>query len=154
MQKRDLFTLLNGLRNVGNLRGTKFVYAVARNTRTVSAEVEDLQKALQPGDDFTAFEQKRTKLCIDCALKDATGNPAMNGMSYKIDPALQNVFDARIEELRAEHVEAIASREKQVTEFNAMLGEECTIELYKVAVDDVPDDITAAQLTAILDMVE
>lgn len=154
MINRDLFGLRAGLQAVGNLRGAKFVYAAAKNSRMIDNEIKALQKASQPDAAFMEFDKQRHKLCQEYALTGGDGKAKVNGGNYAIDPARQEEFDDKLADLREEHGTAIAAREKQQEEFEALLDEECELELHKVAQEHLPEDITAAQLTGILDMVE
>ena len=154
MKKRDLFGLLAGLQAVGNLRGVKFVYAVARNARLLQAETKALQAAAQPDEALQALERARIALCTEYAEKDEAGNARVSGASFVIDASKRAQFDDQVAALQGEHAEVVSRREEQLREYEALLDEEADIQLHRVTEEHLPQDITAAQLTAILDMVD
>ena len=53
-----------------------------------------------------------------------------------------------------EHQEAFDAREKQIAEYNELLKTESTIVLHKIALADVPQNITVQQMYGISDIVE
>lgn len=153
MNNRELFGFMAGLQSVGDLRGVKFAYAVAKNSRLVAEEIKALQEANKPDEGLLAFDRARVALCVEHAEKDEAGKPKTNGAGYSIAADRQALFDASLTALREGHAEALERREGQRREFDALLDEDTDVELHRVAEEHLPEDITGAQLTAILDMV-
>ncbi len=153
MKNRELFGIMAGLQAVGNLRGVKFAYAAAKNSRIVSEEIKALQEASKPEEGFLAFDKARVALCVEHAEKDEAGKPKANGNGYSIAADRQALFDASLATLREVHAEALQRRKDQQEEFDVLLDEDTDVRLHKVAEEHLPEDITGAQLTAILDMV-
>lgn len=153
MKNRELFGIMAGLQSVGGLRGVRFVYAAAKNSRLVSEEITALQEANKPDEGFMAFDTARVALCVEHAEKDEAGKPKVNGAGYSIAADRQALFNASLATLREAHAEALECRKEQLKEFEALLDEDTAVKLHQVAVEHLPEDITGAQLTAILDMI-
>ena len=154
MKKVELFTLLRGLNEVANYSGAKFAYAVAKNLQVVTEECKVLEKLQEPTEAFKAFEAERMEIIVKVAEKDETGNPKVTDNQYTILAENREQFALDMQELQTKHKEALEARDKQITEFNALLEEPVDITLFNVKFDCLPADITAAQITAIMAIVE
>lgn len=71
MKNKELFNLHNGLQMCGDLKGIKFTFAIAKNLRNISKEVEPLLETLK-------------NLQEEHSEKDEKGNPIIIGNTYKI----------------------------------------------------------------------
>ena len=154
MKNSDLFTFAEGLRSVGDLCGPKFVYAVAKNARIVQVEVDALQAGMKFSEAAQKYDEERVSLCKKYALENGNGEPKVNGQEYEIDPACRADFDSALKQLRIDHKSAVDERQKQIDEFNALMDEDTAIELHKVSREHIPENITAAQMGVIFDMIE
>ncbi len=155
MKYMDLMRLKNGLTACPTLKGVKFAYAAAKNSRMIDVILADLQKTIEPDDGFKAFEKARTALCEKHTVVDEkTGKPKIEGGRYVIeDPAAHEVdFEALKES--AEHKEAVDRHEEKGVEYQKLLKEgEADYEPYMIPLADVPSDITTRQLEAIYEIV-
>ena len=152
MNKKDLFLLQSGLADVGKLQGVKFAYAVARNLQIIKREMEALQEAIKPSDDFSDFEKKRLELCRKHADKNEKGDPIIIGSEFSIQD--RQSFDIDLENLRDNHHDVCELRERQVEEYEQLLEETCDLDLHKIAKDNLPENITAEQIFGIIDIIE
>ncbi len=148
--KRELLRLHAGLVAVGPLTGVRFPYAVVKSMRALSKEVEALKAAAKRSDAFLEFEQARWQLCEEHAKRDADGPVMVDGNYQFADPKR---FQRAFKKLTMKHTDAWVAREKQMEEYEALLDEEAEVTLHQVDVDDLPDDITSAQLNAIFEIV-
>ena len=153
-KKKELFDLYNALHSVGNLSGPRFVYVVARNIAYLKDEVNSLQKSLKSDDAFVEYEKERVELAKKYSLKK-DGQPVKyteNGMErFTIED--QVAFDKALSELKTKHQEAIDNRINQERVFETMLEEDTELFLFELKKEDLPEDITADQLSGIICLV-
>ena len=153
LKNKDLFKILQGIDSVGELRGVKFAYAMAKNKRTITAELEDLQKALKESEQYTDYEKKRIELCKKHCIKDDDGNLVMQNNEFQI--ADKEQFDTEITELKAGYEEAIALRGEQVKEYSELLDKPVNgVAFHKLSLSDLPENISTAQTDMILELIE
>jgi polyribonucleotide nucleotidyltransferase len=145
MNKQEILNLYRALNGLGNLSGAKFAYAVAKNINLIKSEIEALEKASTPSDEFKKFDEARVKLAEEFAKKDKDGKAETKDNAYVIED--QKAFDKAFEKLRKEYKETVEARETQMKQFSELLKEESTVELYALkSLDEVPKEITAAQM--------
>lgn len=160
MKKSDILLLNHALSQPSLLKltGAKFAYAVARNLQIIKPEVEALQKAQEPSEEFTKYDTARAELAKKHAEKDEKGEP-----KTKIDPATMRssyvvedmkALEEEVSKLKEEHKEAIEARETQVKEYNTMLEEEVSVELHKLNINELPSDISAKQMSEIISIIQ
>ncbi len=152
MKKSDIYRLYHGLNSCVGLSGAKFNYAVAKNIRILQSEVEAIDAARKPSEDYQAYDKEREELAKSYALKDEKGEAIIENGQYKIID--QDAFDAALDVVKEKHKDAIAQREQQDKDFTALLESEAdTIELHKVKLSDVPDAIEG-RMFQIVDIIE
>ena len=152
MTKQKLVELYQNLKNLGELKGVKFAYGVAKNIGIIQPEIEALQKAINPTEDFSLFEKERIELAKNHSKKDDKGNPIIENNQFIMEDTEK--FSKEFEALKENHKEAIYKREKQTEDYNNLLKEEIEINLYKIKISDVPQDISAKQLEGIFGIIE
>ena len=62
--------------------------------------------------------------------------------------------DEEMSILKEENKEAFKSRTKALKEYNELLDEECSIQLFKIPEHYLPNDITGSQITQIFEIME
>jgi hypothetical protein len=156
MTKQESIKLFQDLNRLGNLKGVKFSYAIAKNIAMLKAEIESLEKAVAPSEEFMKEDEKRVALAKEHAKKDEKGEPVTvtEGGVSKFEMEDDKAFDESFKKLKEENKEIWDAREKQITEYNELLKTESTVELYKVAKCDIPNDINVMQMNSIMDLVE
>lgn len=151
MTKQEVLNLYNGLQAVSNLSGAKWSYAIVKNISKIEQEIKALQKAYAFSDEFAAYEQKRIGLARKHAVKKA-GEPQTvrigNNEEYLIKD--EKKFNVELDKLQKKHQKAVNDRKKQLADFNEILKEKIEIDLYKIDPDLIPEEITPAQLSAIM----
>ena len=148
VKRVELFGLLQALGTLGNLSGVKFAYALIKNKKKIQAELDTLKETVKPSNKLQEYENKRVELCKQYCEKDKEGKPVIKNNSYSgLDVNVK--FDAEIKKLKEEYKTELDNREKQVKEYNKLLQEKVEIELHKIAVDDLPKDITSKQLESL-----
>lgn len=152
MQNKKLVELYQGLNSVKDLKGVKFAYGIVKNINIIKSEIEAFQESINPTKEFMAFENGRIELAKKHSKKDDKGNPVIADNQYEVED--KDKFEESFLELREKHKEAIDKREKQAEEYNKLLAEESKIELHKIKMSDVPDNISPEQLAAIFDIID
>ena len=157
MTKKEIFELHKVLDSCGRLTGAKFAYAIARNMALIRPICKEIEQAIAPTEEYTAYDTERAELAKSHAQKNKDGieNTNMNEHGEKqyiiVD---QKKFDAEHEELKTKHAEAIDARESQIEEFKKTLEEEVEVNFYKMPLDIVPEGINSAQMEGILCLIE
>lgn len=148
MKKKELLELHAHLRVCQTLSGkceniTKFLYGVERNILKQESEIKALEKASNPSQEIQQYDQERIALCkIHANKKD--GQPIIINNAYDLSDAsgaLKEEFAKAFEELKEKYKDALDKREEQMKQFDQILEEEVEIELYKIKLDNIPDDI-------------
>jgi len=158
MKNKEILQLYNALQDVSNLSGVKFAYAVSRNINKVKPTLNSLEEAINPKEEYKEFESKRVELAKKYAKKNENGEPVTNTdldnntKTYEIEN--QKAFQKEMTKLQKEYAQAITNREKQIEEYKNLLEEETQIDFYKIKKENLPEDITAQQLTGIFAIIE
>lgn len=148
MKRQDLYNLLNGFEAVKDLKGVKFAYAIAKNKKLVLAELEILKDVLKDSDNFIEYDKKRIELCEKYCTKDDKGKPVIKNRKY--DGLTKNEeFTKKLDELGEKFKEVIDEKKKRAEEYKNLLDEEVEFEFYKIKLENVPEDITAAQIESV-----
>lgn len=155
MTKQEILDLYNGLKAVSNLPGARWAYAVAKNMDRLQPEIRALQKAFAHDEDFAEYESKRRELAKEHAVKE-DGKPKTVKVGaneeYLIDD--QDKFNKELKKLQKKHEEAVDNREQQIEDFNELLSEEVELDLYMINPDYIPEEITPAQVQAIMAVID
>jgi len=151
MKKQEVLNLFNGLQAVSNLPGAKWSYAVARNITKLRPEVEALQKAFTPSEEFNVYDQKRIELAQKYSVKEkGVPKTVKVGMSEEYLIADKDKFNKELFKLQETYKKTLDERKKQVDDFNEILEEKIEVELYMVDSEYIPEAITPAQLSNIM----
>jgi len=153
MKNSELAPLHRALTNVGNLKGVKFSYAVAKNMSIIEKELEIIGET-KAAKDFLEFDkqrqEKRLKLLEKHAKKDEDGKPIKkeNG-----DYELESISKFTKEVSALFEIEYEANKEV-VDEYQKLLDQEAEIEFHKVKLENVPEDITTGQMNLIFPIID
>lgn len=153
MKKSEIISLYNGLNSVGNLVGVIFGYACRKNIDIIKPEIEALQVAVTPSKEFLELDQKRVDIVKKYANKDEKGNALIVNNQFDVKGNEETV-EKEVGVLRDENKDIFEARDKQVNEYNKLLDEDAKVELYKVKLENVPKEITAAQMNSIFAIIE
>jgi len=152
MIKREILELYNKLKGLGDLKGVKFSYAVAKNISLLEREVKIIQESIKPSPEYSEYQQKRASIAKENSKKDENGKAITfidenESVNYAI--ADQSKFDKEIEALQKKYKKSLDERDGQIKEFNELIETDTKIELHKIDIDDVPKDISVKQMEAI-----
>lgn len=152
MTKQEVLALFNGLNKVGSLVGVKFAYGVSKNLSKLKPEVEALEKSLEAPETYKSFDDARLELAKSHAVRDEDGNPTVKNSNFVL--LNESKFEAELEELKKEHKDAVDAREIQLKEYEELLKTDVSLDLHKIKLDDVPAEITTAEMFGILPIIE
>lgn len=142
------------------LKGGKFVYAVAKNLQIMKPEIDSLSRVLELTVDYKKYDTERAELAKKYAKVKEDGTPETKmsvrdgNMVEEYIIANQAEFEKKASELGEKHKNVRDEREKQIEDYKELLKESSTLELHKIIKDELPADITAKQLFGIMLMVE
>jgi len=156
MKKKDVLSFYEGLVAIKGLPGARFNYAVSKNKDNFKSEVEALSEAYKESPEFNAYNVERYNLCIELCRKDEEGNPV------KVRQGNQEIFafdedsdiKNKLEALSDKHPGVVAAREKQLKDYDKLLQEDSDVEVYKISLDSIPEDITQELLDPIYPMID
>ena len=152
MTKQDVLEFYQNMNQLGELKGVRFSYGIAKNLNILKPEIEALQKALEPTKEYQEFDVKRIELVKKYAKLDDKGEPITSRNEYILDD--EKAFNKAFEVLKKENKELVDKRDKQIDEYQELLKTESTIELYKIKLADIPEIISAQQMYGISLIVE
>ena len=154
MKRKELFPLKQALERVSTLKGVKFAYSIAKNLQEVNNEIEAVNKAMAPSEDFIQYEKERFKINEEYTERTEEGSPKVWNNNYVISPKNRDAYEKRMEELKKNHKTVLKERDEQIKEYQALLEEDADITLHKIQEDNLPSDITVEQIHGILQVIE
>lgn len=128
---RDLATVKAALERLASTTtNVKLSYAIAKNLAKMRTEINSLQLAAKPSDEFTEYDKARHEAAIAHSGKDSEGKPLVVDGNYAIKD--REGFDAEIKKLREKYAEAISAREGQLKEVEELLDKEIEHEFHVI----------------------
>jgi hypothetical protein len=142
MKKLDVLRLNEVFNRFGDMKyGVKFSYFLAKNRIAIKSEVDALDEARKPDQDFLDFELERVKLAQEYSDKDSAGKPMIQNNSFVI-VAKADAFEKEMNKLKKKFKSAIEQREAQIKEFEKIVDEEFTLSNpFKISFEDLPQSI-------------
>ena len=147
MKRRDLYTHLQSLETVKDLKGVKFAYSIIKNKKKIEEEIKLFEEVIKPSSAYEEYERKRIVLCEIHSEKDTEGRPVIVGDKYKLIDI--DIFNTELEKLKGGYQDIIEERISQINEYNNVLDEDIDIDILKINFNDLPSDITPKQLESI-----
>lgn len=150
MKNQELFTLYQGLKNL-NLTGIKLNFAIIKNMKLLEAEIESIQKTLKSDEQFEEFEKKRVELLDKYGLK-RNGNFVLENNQVVLKDA--EGFDKEFSVIQEQYADVISSRLKQLKEYSELLQQENDIQLKKIDISWMPEDIETKDMNILYPLIE
>jgi len=158
MKNRELQELRESLNEVDYIRNKTFAYAVYSNKRLLDIELETINKLKrQPHPDYITFENERTLLCRIHCEKDENGNPELQynpdgTQAFKILDMQK--FNEEYQEMAKKYEDVLKDMQDAKRDFDDFMEKESDVELKKVNINDLPDDVSANFLEKIKFMLD
>jgi len=141
MTNRELQILGQNLRKVGGLKGTKFVYAIAKNNNLIDSELKVIQDVINSIKDIDKYRNELNKKQKETTIK----------LRAEKDQMKMN----EIQEEANKELERLVEKNKPIVdEVEKLWKQDAKIDLHKVKTSDLPEEITAEQLTGIMEIIE
>ncbi len=155
MKNKNVIELLSLLRSdvISNSKGKEFAYAVIKNIDILEKEAKIFEQLnqKQPHPDFINFENERQIVCIKHSKKDENGNPIIMNDQYQIENV--PLFDIEMKEVQEKYKEVIQHQQDTQKEFIDFMEKDVTLELVKISINDVPNEITPNMLKVLKYMI-
>ena len=129
LQNGQFVDLINGLFAVQNLKGVKFGLLVSKNIRVLQDELDHLEEAARPSNEFVE-------------------------LSTKVNALMAEDKADEIKKLEEKNAKLVEARKAQLTELEELLKEDTKISLYSIPEDCLPEDITGEQIINIDKIIE
>lgn len=142
MKKKEIIGLYNALSELGSSTGQKFVYALVKNLSIIKPDVEAILKTINT-DKYKEFEAKRFELAKNHSKTDENGKPIILNNGKNFDIKDYEKFENDFLKLNEDYKKVLDEREKFLE------SKADKIDFYKINPDDLPQDITFAQLNGI-----
>jgi len=132
MKNKDIENLLTGIKNCEDLRGAKFQYALLKNKKLLISEFETIHESLKD------YEARRIELCENLSGQ-TIAEAKIKGQFTIPNIAL---FNERLQAIQEEFG------------YTYLMDQDCEIDLHKIKLESVPDNITGSQLDGIMLLIE
>jgi len=158
MKNKEIVAFREALNEVDYIRNKTFAYAVFRNKDILDKEIETINKLKrQPHPDYINFENERTLLCKIHCEKDENGNPILQynpdgTQAFKIMD--MQAFNTEFAEIQVKYEDVLKDMQDAKRDFDDFMEKDSDVELKKVNVNDLPDDISANFLEKIKFMLD
>ena len=150
--KREAMALFIGLKKLANLKGVKFAYFVTKNMAALLPEMKALEEVSAPSEEYQEFDKKRVELIKKFAKKNDKGGFNIVDGNYELED--EKGMEEAFEVLKAENKEVWDARKEQEKEYTALLETPSEAVLHKINLDEIPADISVAQMLSITDLVD
>ena len=136
MRLRDL---QRSLGSVVGLKGSKFAFAVAKNSGKIKSELMALQEVISKIDGLKDYDEERNKINTEYAKlslddKKPTKEQTEANMQFIAD------LDKKYE--------------KSINEWKEVMEEEIEFAPHMIKLDNLPEDINAAQIEGIIEIID
>ena len=135
MKTHELFTLLEDLETVNNLKGIKFNSTIDKNRELIESETGGIKKHSKPSPEFENYDNARLEILQKYANKDDNGQPIYTQnegfVKFDIPPEKQKNLESDVAKL--------------VKEYDRLLLEDVKLEFKTFTLEDLDDNITGDQ---------
>lgn len=147
MTKQEMVQLFQALNTMGTKKGVKFAYGVSRNLAIMKPEIEAIEKAGNPTEEFKKVDELRVAIAEKYAKKDEAGKPITADNAYVMENTEE--MEKEFAVLKEENKEVFEARETQVKEYLELLKTDSVFVPHKILLSDVPSDISVQEMYSI-----
>lgn len=154
MKNHEIFRLRKALDDVSDIKGIKFAYSVLKNKKILDEEIDIFKKTMEVSEIYNEYDHKRVAICEKYAHLDEHGNPTIVDSQYVITD--KESFEKEFVVLKEEYKVAISDRNKQISDYDKLMTEDSDIitKLSKIKFEHLPEDLSAAQLETIQEIID
>ena len=149
MKNKEVVALWNTLYEFTDRPGTKFAYALLRTKQKLHPHVVKLQMLQMPSKEFIEFDSKRVSICSKFADRDEKGNPVQKDGNFVVTEKVDE-FKEAYSALSEEYKAAQEEMDAKVAQYNVVLDEEIDVDVYRVSLENCPQNFTAAEIESIM----
>jgi hypothetical protein len=137
---------------------TVLVYFVAMNLPVLRRNVEALRAVRKPSPDYLEYEQRRNRLCVEYADRDAQSRPISEQVAlpgggtvtvYSMDERKEE-FDAACALLDTEFQDVCQQRMTQEVEVHALMQQEVDVDLVSIRMSECPAGVITGGMATVL----
>lgn len=159
MKNKEIVKLFNDLKEIQKkpYYGTKFAYVISKNISILKNEIEIISNSLPKlnEEELGKYNKERVGLAIEYSEKNDDGEAVIENNRYKIKNGVKDEFEKKNEELKEKYSEIIAESDKIQKEEEKLLEQESdSIDLRKIKLDELPDNLTPIDFALIAEIVE
>lgn len=125
---REFLNIFKTLNETRSTKGVAYAKAVVKNSEVIKAHLDPIEEKAKPSEAFMLLSLEAQKYI---QAEDSEG----------------------LKKFEEEHSQVIEERKKQMDEINTMLDETATLELKMVHEANLPDDLSAEQLQALIKII-
>lgn len=155
MKNFEIINLYKDLVSVRGLRGVEVSYAIIRNINKLKPLVDSINEAAKTDDESVQEAEKHIfSLLEKYGKKGEDGKIEINNQGVVFEDA--EAFDKAVEEYKKVNPEGLAAREEHLKKYNEFLAKENEeeVDLFKVDIDKLPEDITQDQMKKIFHIIK
>jgi len=156
MLKKDLqrFHQLYEKGLFNNLIGVKLNYAITKNATAFKSESDSLDAAEKMSDEYLKLNKEREGKCIELSKKDKNQDPLIVDDQYVIEGINKIKLDDWFKKFEKKNKLIFDARDKQLKEVEAIGGEKVEVQIHKISLDDISDEITGSQMKELYFMIK
>jgi len=132
MKKGEAADVFNGLVDVKDIKGKSFALLVSKNMTIIREALKPVEDAGKPNEEFMKLSKEVQQLTAEGT-----------------DEAKEKV--AKLEE---EHKDLIQIRKDQLEDVNTMLLEDVELNLHTLTEEELPDEVTAANINKLIKIIK
>lgn len=144
--------IVNNAEKLKSLSGVKLTYAITKNLKKLTSEVEVIKESNTPSEELKAYNEAYNDLVNSEAKLDELGGFIQVG-NGQIKLKDGNAFHTKKAELDEKYKDAIDQAKAKELEFEKFLKEPFEFDFYQVPIDCAPESITAEQMDLIFEMI-
>ena len=153
ISRNRVIEIVSNAEKLKTLIGVKLTYAIAKNLKGLTEEMEVVKGANKPTAGIEAYNAELKTILEAEAKRDDNGNfiPAGSGQIVIANPAS---FQAKAKELDERFKADLANAKAKSDEFERFLKEPYEFEFFQFEESAIPDTISVEQMGLIIEMVK
>jgi len=164
MKGADLYRMRNALLELSQVKNKRTAYMCVKNRPKVERAIRQMEEgmAISPDHPMAKYDEARLEVCREYAEKDSAGMPIVikdgpQKGNFKIPDEKKQEFEETILKLKEIYKDALEERNKVIARYNEMCEADVATELieslHKIALSELPEEVTGEQLLALGDLV-
>ena len=132
--------------------GIRATYAIVKNKKSISTEVEAVQEASRPPEGFIQYERSRLEMCNNLANKDKDDKAILIDGRFQFSEENQIEFNKQLVSLQEQYKKALEETQQLDDQVGNLLNETMEVELYQINMNQFNDgDLTVGQMEVLVD---